>query len=356
MQECTDFQSRHDGGGAFGSVHASAGIGSTSEQSALKKPDPVEQALDRLAALKNEAAGPAVAAELKVFLKNRSNLVVAKAAKLVCRAHAMELIPDLVAAFHRFMQNPSKLDKGCAAATEIVGALYELDYAEPEVYLLGIHHVQMEGSFGPPVDAAAKLRGVSALALARTRYPVALDEIVSLLVDEWPEARIGAVRAMAVSGGPAGALLLKLKILTGESEPDVLAECFSGLLTVAPESSLPFVAGFSDSENIAVAEAALLALGSSRLPEALDLLKARWEKTAGSPLRKTVLLAIAMIRSDAAIEFLLALLAECTPIMARDVLAGLALFRDNEKVRTQVESVVEQRNEKSVREIFAQEF
>ena len=322
----------------------------------MKKPDPVEQALDRLTVLKNEAGGPPVAAELKAFLKNLSNLVVAKAAKIACQARATELVPELMAAFHRFMENPSKLDKGCAATTEIVGALYELDHAEPEVYLIGIHHVQMEGSFGPPVDSAAKLRAISALALARTRHPAALDEIVSLLVDEWPEARIGAVRAMAVNGGSAGALLIKLKILTGDSEPDVLAECFSGLMAAAPETSLPLIAGFSDSEDIAVAQAALLALGSSRLPAALDLLKARWERTAGDPLRKIVLLAIAMIRSDAAIEFLLALLEDSTSTMAKDVIAALAFFRNNEKVRGRVESVVARRNEKSVNEIFRQEF
>jgi HEAT repeat protein len=322
----------------------------------LKKPDPVEHALDRLAALKNETGGAPVAAELKAFLKNRSNLVVAKAAKIACQARATELVPELVAAFHRFMANPSKLDKGCQATTGIVTALYELDYAEPEIYLLGIHHVQMEGSFGPPVDAAAKLRAISALALARTRHPAALDEIVSRLVDEWPEARIGAVRALAVNGGSAGALLLKLKILTGESEPDVLAECFSGLLAAAPERSLPLVAGFIDAEDIAVAEAALLALGSSRLPEALDLLKAKLEGTAGGPLRKIVLLAIAMTRSDAAIEFLLALLSDCSPAMAKEVIAALALFRNNEKVRRRVESLVARRNDKSVNDLFRQEF
>jgi hypothetical protein len=254
------------------------------------------------------------------------------------------------------MKDPSKLDKGCAATTEIVGALYELDYGEPDVYLRGIHHVQMEPSFGPPVDAAAKLRGVSALGLARTRHPAALDEIVSLLVDEWPEARIGAVRAMAVNGGAAGALLLKLKILAGESEPQVLAECFSGLLAAAPERSLQLVAGFVDSEDSAVAEAALLALGSSRLPEALDWLKGKWERTASSPRRKIVLLAIAMVRSDAAIEFLLELLAECTPAVAKDVIAALAFFRNNDRIRSQVESVVARRNEKSVSEVFQQEF
>jgi HEAT repeat protein len=214
----------------------------------------------------------------------------------------------------------------------------------------------MEGSFGPPVDAAAKLRGISALALARTRHPSALDEIVSLLVDQWPEARAGAVRALAVNGGSAGALLLKLKILTGEREPDVLAECFSGLLSTAPERSLPLIAGFIDSEDIAVAEAALLALGSSRLPDALDLLKARQERTIGGPLRKIALLAIAMIRSDTAIEFLLASLAECSPAMAEDVVAALALFRTNERVRSRVESVVAQRNEESTNEVFRQHF
>ena len=161
---------------------------------------------------------------------------------------------------------------------------------------------------------------------------------------------------MAVNGGSTGALLLKLKILAGERQPEVLGECFSGLLAGAPGRSLPLVAGFIDSEDTAVAEAALLALGTSRLPEALDLLKARWERTAVGPLRKTVLLAIAMIRSDAAIEFLLALLAECTPTVATDVIAALAFFRSNEKVRSRVESVVARRNEKSVNEIFRQEF
>jgi hypothetical protein len=322
----------------------------------MKKADPVEQALDRLAALKNEGGGPAVVAEIKAFLKNRSNLVAAKAAKIAGQARATELVPELLAAFHRLMKDPAKLDKGCAATTEIVSALYEVDYAEPEVYLRGIHHVQMEPSFGPPVDAAAKLRGFSALGLARTRHPSALDEIVSVLVDEWPEARIGAVRAMAVNGGAAGALLLKLKILSGESEPQVLAECFSALLAAAPQRSLQLVAGFVDSEDSAVGEAALLALGSSRLPEALDWLKGKWERTASGPRRKIVLLAIAMVRSEAAIEFLLELLAECTPAVAKDVIAALAFFRNNDRVRDQVEKVVARRNEKSVSEVFWQQF
>jgi len=323
---------------------------------AMRKPDPVEQALDRLSALRNGAGKPGIAGEIRAFLKNRSNFVVARAAKVAGEIRLPELVPDLVAAFHRLMEDAPRRDKGCAGTTEIASALHELDYVEPEVYLLGIHHVQMEGSFGPPVDAAAKLRAICALGLGRTRYPHALDEIVSLLADEWPQARVGAVRALASNGGESGALLLKLKLLTGETEPDVLAECFSGLLACTPQRSLPLVAKYIDSDDVAVAEAALLAIGSSRLPEALDVLKKRWQEPLRASLRKILLLAIAMLRSEEAIEFLLLLLAESNAHVARDVMTALAVFRTNERVRTRVEAAISRRNDPSLTEAFRQEF
>ena len=323
----------------------------------MKRPDPTEQALDRLSVLRTQAVtSSAVVQEFKSFLKNRSNLVVAKAAKVAAELHISELLPELVTAFHRLMKDPAKLDKGCAATTEIAAALYQLDYVEPEIYLPGIHHVQMEGSFGPPVDAAARLRALSALGLARTRCREALDEIVSLLVDPWPEARIGAVRALASNGGEAGALLLKLKILTGETEPDVLAECFSGLLEIAPERSLPLVAKYADSEELAIAEAALLAIGSSHRPEAFQFLQSKWERSAGSPLRKVLLLSLAMIRSEEAIGFLVSLLDSCSARNANDIITALAIFRENEKVRTSVEAAVARRNSQELSEIFRAKF
>jgi len=322
----------------------------------MKRPDPTEQALDRLSVLRSQAESPSLAEELKAFLKNRSNAVVAKAAKMAGQLRISDLAPDLVGAFHRLMKDPAKMDKGCAATTEIVGALYEMDYVEPEIYLIGIHHVQMEGSYGPPVDAAAKLRAWSALGLARTHSRNALDEIVSLLVDPWPDARIGAVRALATNGGEAGALLLKLKMLTGETEPDVLAECFSGLLEVAPERSLPLVAKYADDEDTNVAEAALLAIGQSHRPEAFSFLKEKWETSAGSPLRKVLLLSIAMFRSDEAVEFLVSLLDTCAAKTANDVLAALAIFRENEKVRSRVEAAISRRNDKPLTEAFRSQF
>ena len=170
----------------------------------MSKADPVEQALNDIGELRVASPSEDVAKQLRSYLKNRSNLVVAKAAKIVGELHLSGLIAELAAAFNRMMVNPAKLDKRCAAITEIVSALYELDYTEPEVYLQGIRHVQKEASFGPPIDTAATLRGRSAQGLLRTRYPDAIAIVIDLLVDPEPPARLGAIRALALNGGDAG--------------------------------------------------------------------------------------------------------------------------------------------------------
>src|ERR1700736_2406988 len=146
----------------------------------MSKRDPTEEALERLSALKASANDSIVAKELKPYLANRSNLAVAKAAKIAGERGLASLIPEMVSTFHRLMKDPQRLDKRNAALTEIAAALYQMDYREPEVYRIGIRHVQLEGSFGPPVDVAAALRGICAQALVRTTYPPALEEVVSL--------------------------------------------------------------------------------------------------------------------------------------------------------------------------------
>ena len=76
---------------------------------AVKKPDPIEQALARLTELRAETDAKAIAVELRRALKDRSNLVVAKAAKLAGELRVSEVVADLVAAFGRLMANPAKL-------------------------------------------------------------------------------------------------------------------------------------------------------------------------------------------------------------------------------------------------------
>jgi HEAT repeat protein len=315
----------------------------------------VEQALDRLSALRRESAD-AAAPELRKFLGHKLNLIVAKAAKVAGELQSLKSVPELVTAFERLMADPQKLDKGCAALTEIAGALYDLDYVEPEIYLKGIRHVQMEGAFGPPVDVASRLRALCALGLVRTRYPRALDEVVDLLADAAPHARIGAVRALASNGGEAGVLLLRLKVLTGDSEPEVIAECFSGLLAAAPERSVPFVSRYADDEDPTVGEAAVLALGSSRLPAAFEFLRQKWERSGGGLLRKTLLLAMALTRMDSAIEILVSLLETANLPTAKEAITALAIYRDHEKTRQLAEAAVARRRDKTLAEAFGREF
>ena len=312
----------------------------------MAKSDPVEKALNALSELRHASSPEAAANGLRPYLANKSNLVVAKAAKIAGELHATGLIPALVAAFERLMKDPEKLDKRCAAVTEIVGTLYEMDYGEPEIYLRGLRHVQMEGSFGPPVDTAAALRGMCAQGLLRTQYRDAMTEVVQLLVDRDPPARLGAVRALALNGGEAGVLLLRLKVLTGDEEPEVLRECFSGLL--AAERSLEFVAKYVDDEDEATAEAAIWALGESRLPAAVEILKEKWERMLSRDLRKVLLAVLAASRMQEALDFLCSQLRSANSRTAGDVLEALAPYAGSDSIRQAVTAAVEERGEAAV--------
>jgi hypothetical protein len=62
------------------------------------------------------------------------------------------------------------------------------------------------------------------------------------------------------------------------------------------------------------------------------------------------------VRSDAALEFLLSLLPDSSPQTAKDLITALGIFRDNEKVRSKVETILAKRNDRNLMEIFRQEF
>lgn len=322
----------------------------------MAKSDPIERSLDRLGEVQHAGGSETSMVEVRQFLHNRSNLVVAKAAKVVRQLQITELVPDLVAAFNKLMTDAPRFDKRCAATTEIVNALYELNCEEPGPYLTGLKHVQMEASFGPPVDEAAKLRGVSAQGLVRTRHPDALAEVTPLLVDREPAARIGAVRALAANGGEAGILLLRLKALMGDVEPTVLGECFAGLLEASPAKSVPFVAKHIDSEDGDVAQAAMLALGESRLPAAFELLREKWSRTAGISEKKILLASMAASKLDDAIAFLVSLVDTESLPTALAVVEALSIYSRNERVRESVSDAVRARRNETLTDRFNRDF
>ena len=294
--------------------------------------------------------------DLAPILRHKSNHAVAAAAGTAEHLEAATLAPDLVQAFEKLMRDPAKLDQGCKATIAIVQALIQLDEPAAKVYFAAIHHVQKEGSYGPPVDVAAPLRGLCARGLARMGHPDALLECVTLLADSEIAARTGAVRAIADSGRPDGVLLLRLKTLLGDEEIDVTGECFAGLLSLDPAGSVDFVAKFLNSRTEGIGEQAALALGESRLPAAFDVLRQAWENGGAAEQRRTLLVAIAMLRIDEALEFLLGRLADESGPVAADALAGLAFYARDEAVLARVQAIIQGRGDGALEAVFAREF
>jgi HEAT repeat protein len=300
-----------------------------------RKISSLEEQLDRVAALRSEPPSPAGRAEAAKYLNSKMNLVAAKAARIAGEWLAAELTPQLVEAFDRFMLKPETSDKRCAAKIEILKALCKLEYPSPSIFRRSLRHVQMEPTWGGSVDTAAAVRALGAMGLAQTDYPEALEEIVPLLLDAERDARIGALRAIAASGLPGGALLLRLKALSGD-EPEVLGECFAALLRAAPSQSLEFVAKFLDHREEAVAEAAALALGDSRLESAFAVLREAFERTRALP-RRTLLLAIALLRRENAIDYLLDLVQNGEGQTSADAVAALAMYEKDPNLQERLD-------------------
>ncbi|PSN17387.1 hypothetical protein C7271_17985 [filamentous cyanobacterium CCP5] len=289
---------------------------------------------------------------LSRVIASRYGIAVAQAARLVSEFEIHSLMPELAAAFDRFLVKAKDRDPGCRAKQAIADALYRLDYYDAELFLKGIRYVQWEPVWGGQVDTAPKLRGTCALGLVRMNYPAVMVELADLLADPEPEARIGAARAVAYSENPLGVALLRLRIKVGDS-PTVLGECAAALLKLAATDTLPLIEAFleagrkeSDSrESIETAEVMALVLGESRLPEALLLLQAWWQRTTHPELRQTGLLAIASLRRDEALEFLLQLLREGSAKDARAALAALELYRSDDFLWPRVAAILEQRSD-----------
>ncbi len=315
-----------------------------------------EDALVAIHAIRQAPEKYDLARDLAPFLRHKSNHVVAAAAATAERLEAGGLAPDLVEAFDRLMRDAAKLDPGCKATIAIVQALVQLEDAAAKVYFTGIRHVQKEGSFGPPVDAAAPLRGFCARGLARMGHPDALLECVTLLADSEIPARTGAIRAIADSGRPDGVLLLRLKTLLGDREIEVIGECFSALLSLDPAGSVEFVAKFLNSGGDGIPEQAALALGESRQTAAFSVLRDVWERGGARELRRTLLTAIALLRVDEALEFLLERLRSESGPVAADALAGLVFYARDEAVATRIEEIIRQRGDSALEAVFARAF
>ena len=149
-----------------------------------------------------------------------------------------------------------------------------------------------------------------------------LVDLAELLADPEPPVRISAARALAAYGSEAGIPLLHLKALSPEPEPRVVSECLLSLLRLDAAGQKAFVASFLEKGD-GLCEAAAVALGESRTPEAFVLLRDWLPQATGRGLSRTALLAIASLRRDEAIELLLSVVREQPPPAAREAVQAL---------------------------------
>jgi HEAT repeat protein len=313
----------------------------------------------RLAALKlleDKPLSSEVTAELLRALRDKSNLVVAAAAGIVGDRKLEDLTPALEEAFRRFLENPVKSDTQCWAKLAIVEALDKLEHPHADVFLLGVRHVQKEPVWGSQVDTAANLRAASIIALVRMGQPGLLPLLVDLLTDPEKAVRVAAARGLGYHGTEAAELLLRLKASLGDEEPEVVAECLTGLLRCSVDEHLTFVSRFVYSASVPVAEGAILALGESRRPEAVDVLTGFWRQGPGTELQEVTLLALAMLHRPAATAFLLDLVATGSPEAALLALSALKIQRHDPALRKQLAAVVRQNGGQVLIEKFEKEF
>ncbi len=292
--------------------------------------------------LETLAEGDVVA--LRQILKGRQAIAFPPTAKLIIRHGLIQLIPDLITAFQRLLDKGEKTDPGCKAKWAIANTLYQLEQPDTDLFLSGIRHIQLEPVWGGTVDTAPPLRSLCALGLVQANYPSVLDELADLLADAKHDARAGAVRAIGYSQNPAGIPLLRLKVHIGDPEPQVMSECFVALLQLSADQA-PMVIERLEMGSEAEQELAAIALGEARIPEAFAAIKRQWQRTRIAELRSSFLLAIATIRTEEAIDFLMTLLERGNHQDAVDAITALEIYRHTTDIWQQAKQKVDIRGD-----------
>ncbi len=313
----------------------------------------------RLAALRAlDLSSPRSRDELRDALASTTGIVVAAAAKRIGEELVDSLVPELVDAFERLCHDPVKRDPGCRGKIAIARALHALNSWEERVFVAGLRIVQKEGWAGPSDaderdDTAAELRGVCGLAHAHFGRTDALDVLADLLVDDERITRVAAAQAIGDSGRPDGSALLRLKLHVDDGDPDVLSACIESMLSLALESSIPFVLALLDDHDER-AEAAALALGGARIERAREPL-VTWCMGASPEQRRRVgYLALALLRSDAANEHLLGIVTSAARADALAAARALATFKEDAGLAERLRAAARLNKDASVkREIAA---
>jgi hypothetical protein len=261
--------------------------------------------LETLRDVPPEVAQPLLAKALSL----RNNLIVSRAAAIALHHRLTGLTPHLVAAFSRFLENAPKSDPQCWAKNALAKTLAGFEHQEPDLFLAGIRHIQLEPGWGGSADSAGTLRSTCALALVQCRELNShrlLVYLTPLLADKELPVRVHVVRAIEQVGNDSAVLLLRLLAELPSGDPELLGACYSAVLALEGSSAIDWAARFLRKEDDAAAEAAM-AIAQTHAPEAFQVLQAAFGKANDPWFRNTLLAAIALTRRQEATNWLLEL-------------------------------------------------
>jgi len=300
----------------------------------------LEERLEQLRRLREGEPTERTDDVLRKALADRSNLIVAEAAKGVAHQRRVALMPDLLSAFDRLFETPVKVDPKCWGKTAIIKALTSLDYSDSPAFLRAAKHVQMEPVWGGQEDAAIHLRAHGVLALVACTdigRPQILRHLVDALADPADTVRIEAVRAVEQMNGEEGCLILRLKAHSGDSRPPVLGQTFDSLLALEGSQAVSFIVPFLESAVDETCDEAAFSLGASRQPEAVKILIETWKRNRRRAFGSVLLRSLSSSRDETALEFLLELVREGTSTESASSLEALHLHRDSPEIMERVE-------------------
>lgn len=289
--------------------------------------------------------------KLRAALRSSTGFVVAAAADLVGEHRLEAAVPELAPAFERLCEDPVKRDPGCRGKLAVARALHTLDHWDDRVFVAGLTHTQLEG--WAQEDSAAELRGLCGLAHAHFARGDALDVLAELLHDRWRNARIATAQALGDTGRPDATALLRFKVLAGDDEPAVLAACIESLFALAREASYHFVVRLLAAHDER-AEVAALALGGARIATAVDALTAWCVGCRPEQRHRVGYLALALLRTPAATDFLLDAIRSHGRLDAVAAARALATFRDDATVVAQIRAAADDQRDKAARTEIAE--
>lgn len=279
------------------------------------------------------------------------------ASELAERMEGRSFFDELLDAYSGLLKKPVKSDPGCDAKTAIVSALSKSGFDNEDFYLEAIKYRQLEPVRGGSSDTAATLRVLAGFALTDINRIRAVEPLVELLLDSEKTARAGAARALATCGEEVAKHLLRMKLEFGDPEAEVVGEVCAAYLAMTHEAGLALACRFLRSESMDHRMEAMLAIGESRMIEALEPLRRHIVRIDDREEARIALTAIALIQHMDSTQYLLdALKPESGSIFKREAISALAHVRDRAAIKARIERVLSKIDDRGLDHAFHEAF